>query len=159
MRYWRVLSLAVALCALPAVAAANINVKIKQTTTQGTFTLRTLTLASPPGPTPTTLFLLSCPTPPCTETLGGFTFQDISAASRARVIKTDGASVDKVELKGLRVTLNVDGIRVLTIEYETQPGDLTAIPGNIYPYTAALLGTFTSSTGLFFAAMIPLKEG
>jgi hypothetical protein len=122
-------------------ASAALSVTFKD----GSTTLLSKSASSPAGQN-TTLFLLSCATPPCSTTFGNFRFEDLSATSRARVVKTDGASVDKVELKGLRITA-LAGSRTLTASYQVALGDLTAISGNLYPYTAALAGSFTGSTG------------
>jgi hypothetical protein len=125
----------------PVSGHAAITVTIKD----GNAVIRTLTAPTAAGQN-TTLPLLTCAAPPCSQTIGNFVFEDISAASRARVIKTDGASVDKIELKGVRIRSQVNG-RTLKIEYKTADGDLTPLPGNLYPYTATMLGSFVAATG------------
>jgi hypothetical protein len=132
----------VALLLLPAVAHADLVVTIQD----GSTTVRTRSRSAPAGQNHT-LFLLSCATPPCTETLGGFVFQDLASDNRARIVKADGASVDKLELRGLRVRA-LSGGRTLRIVYSTDAGDLTSIVGGTYPYTAVLAGSFTSATGV-----------
>jgi hypothetical protein len=134
----------VSLTAVPGHAAFTVSIK------EGSTTIRTLSAASPPGQT-TTLFLLTCATPPCSQKIGNFTFEDISATNRARFIKTDGASVDKVEFKGVRVRSLVNG-KKLTVQYQTADGDLTPLPGNLYPYTATMFGSFVAASGTGAAA-------
>jgi hypothetical protein len=133
------------------------------TATRGGLTLRKVS----PAPTGTAnvtdvLNVLTCPAPPCTVHFPSgattptppagttFTFQDVSAASRARVEKFDsGASADRVSFKGVKITSRVAG-RVLTITYGVQSGDLrdlTTTSGS-YTGTAALTGTFKTAAGL-----------
>jgi hypothetical protein len=130
----------VALTAVP--GHADFSVTIREGSSK---VLRTLSAPSAPGQN-TTMFLLNCGSPPCSQTLGNFRFEDISATNRARFIKTDGASVDKVEFKGARIRANADG-KKLTIIYRTADGDLTPLAGNLYPYTATLFGSFVGASG------------
>jgi hypothetical protein len=111
-----------------------------------------------------TLTVLSCTTRPCTVHFPSgntaptaalatdtFTLQDVSATSLARVEKFDsGASADRVSLKGLKITSRVAG-KVLTLTYGIQAGDLrvlTSTQATSYAATAALSGSFKTSTGL-----------
>jgi hypothetical protein len=141
MRYLIASLVCASLLSLAGPSDADLRVSIKQ----GTTVLKTLSTPSPAGQT-TTLFLLSCATPPCSQSFASnFKIEDISATSRARIVKTDGATVDKIELKGIKVTAL--GSKTLVIEYSTDAGDLTATAGNLYPYTAALVGSLVKSTG------------
>ena len=128
-----------------------------------------LSLASP-APTGTTDVtvvhnILSCTTRPCKVyfpsgnvhpaaplTTDTFILEDVSspALSPARVEKFDsGASADRVSFKGVKITSRTAG-KTLVITYGTQTNDLRSITSTSQSYTgtAALTGTFKTSTGL-----------
>jgi hypothetical protein len=117
---------------------------------------------APTGLTDVTVVVnvLTCAVRPCTvffpsgaaSQQAGDTFKiaDVSSASLARVEKFDsGASADRVSFKGVKITSLVAG-RILTITYGVQAGDLRALTSTSTSYTgtAALTGSFKTSTGL-----------
>jgi hypothetical protein len=111
------------------------------------------------------LNVLTCATRPCKVyfpsgnvhpaaplTTDTFIIEDVSspALSPVRVEKFDsGASADRASFKGAKITSRVAG-RTLVITYGTQTGDLRPITSTSQSYTgtAALTGTFKTSTGL-----------
>ena len=165
-------SLGVALLVLASATASHANIFVKisdgATTVDASRGVLVLTKSSqaPTGTTDVTdiLNVLTCAVRPCTAFFpsgaatqqAGDTFkiQDVSSTALARVEKFDSvASADRVSFKGVKVTSLVAG-RVLTITYGVQPGDLRALTATSSSYTgtAALTGTFKTSTGLRAAA-------
>lgn len=161
---------ALALLTTATVSDAKIFVKI----TDGTNTVDGLVTATKGGlvlsktstaPTGTldvtdVLNVLTCATRPCTvffpsgaatqQTGDTFKLQDTLATSLVRVEKFDsGASADRASFKGLKAT-SLTAAKTLIITYGTQTGDLRAITSTSQAYTgtAALTGTFKTSTGL-----------
>ena len=107
-----------------------------------------------------TLFVLFCPTRPCTvffpsgaatkQTGDTFKFQDFGSAtsSQARLEKFDsGANADRVSFKGVKITGLVAG-KVLTVTYGNTAGALrvlTSSQATSYQLSASMTGSFKAS--------------
>jgi hypothetical protein len=88
-----------------------------------------------------------------TITIGGttVTIRDVSTTNRARVYRVDGQSSDILNLAGLLATsgTNIAPATAVTLKitYASSLNEYTALPYNLYAYTAAMSGNFFRSTG------------